>query len=165
LQSASLPAERVSDSIEVDRRRVPIGDDPAAKRHAMEKDTWTWLAGATAFCGILAVVGWAFAIYAAVETSQIHEIIFTTDNGHKLTQSKLVYLFVLPAGQTAWCLLLPAVIRWKHYFQKLREKWAPFNERIPLPIYIKLYTVGVSIFACVVLDRSVVRSLGLIHMW
>jgi hypothetical protein len=134
----------------------------------MEKDTWTWLAGAAAFCGILAVVGWAFAIYAVEETSQIHEIILTLDNGHKLTQSKLVYLFVLPAGQTALCLLLmPTIIRWKHYFPKLKEKWAsgPFNKGIPLPTYIKLYAVGVSGFACVVLYRSVVRSYGLIHMW
>jgi hypothetical protein len=32
-------------------------------------------------------------------------------------------------------------------------------------VYIKLYAVGVSVFACVVLYRSVVRSYGLIHMW
>jgi hypothetical protein len=151
----------------VDRGRVLIGNELVAIGHAMEKDTWTWLAGATALCGILAVVGWAFAIYAVEETSQIHEIIFTLDNGHKLTQSKLVYLFVLPAGQTAWCLLLlPTVIRWKHHFQKLREEWVwPFNRGIPIPVYIKLYAVGVSVFACVVLYRSVVRSYGLIHMW
>jgi|SRR6202035_1051922 len=133
----------------------------------MEKATRTWLAIGTAFCGVLAVVGWIFAIYAVDETPQIHKIIITTDNDHQSTQSKLVYLFALPAAQTVlFLLLLPALIRWKHHFQKLREEWVwPFNGGIPIPTFIKLYTVLLAVVACTFLYQSVVRSLGLIHVW
>jgi hypothetical protein len=133
----------------------------------MEKDTWTWLVIGTAFCGVLAVVGWIFAIYAVEQTPQMHKIVFTTDNGHQSTQSKLVYLFSLPTAQTVlFLLLVPTVIRWKYHFQKLREEWAwPLNEAIPIPTFVKLYSVLLSVVACTFLYQSAVRSFGLIQMW
>jgi hypothetical protein len=127
----------------------------------MERDTRTWTVMCAAFCGALAIIGWIYAIYAYEETPKIHEIIFTTDSGQQFTRSKMFYLFVLPAAQTVVSLLLlPAIFRWRHNFQKLREIWGSASA-----VRVKIYTTGYSIVALIVLYRSVNRSLGLIHMW
>jgi hypothetical protein len=119
-----------------------------------------WIAIGAAICGVLAVVGWAVAIYAYQDTPEIHDVVVKLENGGQAIQSKGVFLFAPAVCQTFLCWMLLHPLVWSKAFAR---KVAKYQDKSTLSIlaWSKTVSVSVSVSSGVCLYWLVVRVIYL----
>jgi hypothetical protein len=123
----------------------------------MEKSERIWVATGAAICGVLALIGWSVAIYAFNKTPEIHDIIVKAANGGQSNQSKSVFLFAPPVGQTFLCwMLLNPILRPKEAARKAAIQNAQGG--VPVSTWSKFASSGLCVLSSIFLYYLIGRA-------